>query len=132
MSDLDAKCCRFAGLEPERWKHSDQCISNTWRGQLHDFPAECICTPDPIWPPVSTDWGAAGKLMDALKVNYLTSVDARSATIYTGFICIRANPLKQEARNACTGPTALALAVAALADAERPRSRKSSGTPAHG
>lgn len=97
---LDAACCQFAGLEPRIER------------QLIDRfeQPEIVLT----YPPVSTSWEAAGRLMEDLEAVTVTvekviveKVASWESTVEQGNRFIRVF--------ADSGPLALALAVAELA-----------------
>lgn len=113
---LNQICCEFAGLEPQPGcyckvdKHTGVVICSAPRIMGFQTP----CFKDRLQhPPVSTDWAPAGLLMDALKRNGVyASIRAYQAEfgaeIRTGHRTVQGW--------ADTGPRALCLAVAALAE----------------
>lgn len=131
--ELDAACCEFAGLEPEYWtagiKWQSICIVDPeWFRKDYEANPGKYWTKDPIpkWPSVSTDWGAAGRLMDALILKgVLYEADGDGADGYEFKHSISlwySKNLGVEARErvdatANTFPMALCLAVAAIAAA---------------
>jgi len=112
--EIDEICCQFAKIEPNRRelcncsypKHEDGCSQ----------PLE------ETYPPVSTDWGAAGRLMDALCVlGYRIDLEMDpTEPLEKRWQCNYAsgpwNRINAYLVNASTGPMALALAVVALAE----------------
>src|ERR1043166_8283991 len=69
--EIDEVCCRFAGIKPVF-------------GFVPTCPdKDCDCNHRELWPKVSTNWAAAGMLMDALiKMNVLYEADGDGADGY--------------------------------------------------
>lgn len=116
--ELDAACCEFAGLEPEtRFIHESRCGARTDRCDCPDRP------PVKAYPDFSTDWGAAGRLMEALAakgimaapspVRYFTGPTMGVRWVAAAFD----GKIGTKEMEADSGPRALCLAVAALAEA---------------
>lgn len=119
---LDEICSEFAGLAPEYWKAGikgqSMCIVEPeWFRKDYEANPGKYWTKNPIpqWSKVSTDWAAAGRLMDALKKRRIPAsiaIDYRwPARAYVGEM---PNQVQCEGDS---GPMALCLAVAALSEA---------------
>lgn len=93
--ELNEKCCRFAGVEKE----------------LLDFPLYG-------WPRVSTDWAAAGRLMDALRIKHVW-ISIQSGTGWS--VKVGVSPSMSAEAAELSLPMALALAVAELANVSEAR-----------
>lgn len=108
--DLDRICCEFAGIQPD--------YSTIKPIDVTEFVADPTKSlRRPIYPPVSTDWSASGKLRERLLVMgvfYIVSCVGKS--------CDALVQLPDSGRfsaEAETEPMALALAVARLAEATK-------------
>lgn len=123
---MDAICAKFAGLEPLRWIVADR-ADNYWhaktRARCEAFIAENANDPEiagceikPEYLSFSTDWAAAGRLMDALQAKQLSiHLHSYHDPIYTN--CMIYSGISKKTVDAMheSGPMALALAVAELA-----------------
>lgn len=117
--ELNEKCCRFTRIEPKRESHC-RCESRSgWPLNQEQRDAECTAKVTiEIYPPVSTDWAAAGRLMDALsakgilwRVSHLQEKKCKFALVV--------DPTSNKSAEASheSAPMALALAVAELSRA---------------
>jgi hypothetical protein len=124
--ELDAACCRFAGIAPNGSRSIDPEVSSVSRAIIHKvlatdlaqltgLPREyCVDT----YPPVSSDWGAAGRLMDAISAKghrpEVIGIDVEYQ------VWIPKDPMEDlhvgYSGTHKTFPMALALAVKALAE----------------
>lgn len=96
--ELDRICCVFAGLERLPGSYSNNTVYARWKNG--EFPA------------VSTDWAAAGRLMDALGDGGILVLPCRNSEGWS-FKVSDSSRLHHSAHR--SGPMALALAVAELA-----------------
>ena len=98
--ELDRICCEFAGLTPSFWTPIGMMMERT---------------EEPQWPPVSSEWSAAGALMNALEAKW---IPARiKCTGGYGMWVAKVGPGKGVQAN--SGPMALALAVRRVAELGR-------------
>lgn len=105
-AELNKICCDFAGIEPTNTSTSETGEKFLW------------------YPPVSSDWEAAGRLMDALRAKGAWLLFDRgwravgrgqtASSCYQATVGIRGRT-KGESGISDSGPMALALAVAELA-----------------
>lgn len=106
---LDRDCCEFAGLGPEhKFAQFADCPEIGWCAVCYRAANADVHQ----YPPVSTDWGAAGRLMDALQAK--GQLFELWPDHHKWHVHMRAH--RQEIHSADSGPRALCLAVAALAE----------------
>ena len=135
-NEIDEACCNLAGISPKWYiiRKGNPLVDKRYPDGYLDGPydedyAESMkISPSEYgdavgmvaeYPPVSTDWGAAGRLMEALR---LKGVRAYALPMVDGWVgnALRfgeMSTMEQVAED--TGPMALCLAVARLATAEK-------------
>lgn len=129
-TELDRICCEFAEIYPDGWAfwfHGERVFRSTVHlselaaNQARDWNRDrgSVCDPAcAVYPPVSTSWEAAGRLMEALHRKNLAATEIacdwrNSKSAWSGYA---SNPHEGEFRKyADSGPMALALAVVELA-----------------
>ena len=126
LRKLDAECCEFVGLEPKRESRCE-CDEPLYGWMINREQRDAQCTAKVTtltYPPVSTSWEAAGRLMDALKARCVDVGDdaimIRISVVQAGYLCrIFAVRNREYRGDSDSGPLALALAVCEFARASK-------------